>query len=110
MKRTGLCCIRIKQFKGRCRVLVDTLKAEYRNYEENPYVEGKAIREVKEAADDVTKTNDEDGVAYYLEKLLLGLTKIFIRIKMIMITIIEKQERRNRKSEKICMYGMRLCL
>lgn len=32
---------------------------------------GNAIREVKEIADDVTKSNDEDGVAYYLEKQVL---------------------------------------
>lgn len=34
-------------------------------------VMGNAIREVKEIADDVTKSNDEDGVAYYLEKQVL---------------------------------------
>lgn len=31
-----------------------------------------AIREVKEAADDVTKSNDEDGVAVYLERYICG--------------------------------------
>lgn len=33
---------------------------------------GNAIAAVKEIADDVTKSNDEDGVAYYLEKVLLA--------------------------------------
>ena len=33
---------------------------------------GNGIKDVKEIAYDVTKTNEEDGVAYYLEKLLLS--------------------------------------
>lgn len=31
---------------------------------------GNAINEVKQAADDITLTNDEDGVAVYLEKII----------------------------------------
>lgn len=31
-----------------------------------------AISQVKEIANDVTKSNDEDGVAWYLEKYILG--------------------------------------
>ncbi len=33
---------------------------------------GNAINDAKEVAYDVTRTNEEDGVAYYLEKFLLG--------------------------------------
>ena len=32
---------------------------------------GNAIKEVKAVANDITKTNNEDGVAYYLEKNFL---------------------------------------
>ena len=35
---------------------------------------GNATEDVKEAADYVTRTNEEDGVAYALEKLVLGET------------------------------------